>query len=165
MMLNPCQFVLLASWTACDENNANAPPNAYSLAVEAKGFPLCSIEIETMERLPLVSNPGSHNYFPPGTIGANEELGNGAGNSWYGMHLISMNESPLWKRDAPVPTTYRFLYVPTFSNPFMIRVQNDEARQDWSVTAKVTNCRAGFFSGPLTTNATTTDNQRNDNIG
>lgn len=83
--------------------------------------------------------------FPSGALG--EFL-----NRWFSKHLHAMGEPALAELRAPTDTTafeaYRFLRLPTFDRPEMVRVQKnaDEAAE---ATMKVLDGRGGYHPGKV----------------
>ena len=75
--------------------------------------------------------------------------------NWYGEHLRAMRESSLHvKPRLGIASTYRFLYLPTFSEPLLFRLEVSENGKAVLVT-KRTNGKGGYGAGRLTSSSTT----------
>lgn len=113
--------------------------------------------------------PGPREYYPNLAL-SNWQTRHDFTADWYGKHLRAMREPSLQAKvranalileshrvdqDRPsLRSTYRFLYLPTFSEPVMFRLEIDEAGKAVLIT-KRTNGKGGYGAGTLTFNATT----------
>lgn len=86
-------------------------------------------------------------YFPPGLLGAE---GNSAfATRWYSSFLAAMDEPSLWEMSRTGQgEAYRFLWLPTFDRPVVVRVLLSEGRQA-EVVVKVLSGQGGYEPGHL----------------
>lgn len=78
-------------------------------------------------------------YFPP-------EVEQG----WYAKHYSALNEKPIWQK-APAnqgKEIYRFLYLPTFDNPLLVRIEVSEDGKKVATFKKSTG-KVGYEPGKI----------------
>lgn len=91
--------------------------------------------------------PRSPTFFPPGLLGTE-------GNSdfvtrWYSSHLIAMDEPSLWEASmAEEAEIYRFLWLPTFDHPVVVRVVLSGDRGS-EIVVKLLSGQGGYEPGHL----------------
>src|SRR5262245_22610789 len=83
-------------------------------------------------------------YFPPGALDPRPDL-HASLASWYSSFLRGMSEVPLHPPAPDSPTTYRFLHLPSFTHPSVVRVT--EGGGVWQVSGKLTDGQGGFSVG------------------
>jgi hypothetical protein len=66
---------------------------------------------------------------------------------WYGSHLWSMEERPLYPPEPDQFPVYRLLHLPTFSAPSMVRLT--EGVDGWRVVCKRSDGWGGYAAGEL----------------
>src|SRR5262249_14163752 len=88
-------------------------------------------------------------YFPPGSLDPRPGL-HAFRVSWYTSHLVSMGEGPLYPPAPDGPPTYRFLDLPSFSEPTVVRLV--EADGFWRAVCKRTDGQGGYSPGKLVGN-------------
>ena len=85
-------------------------------------------------------------YFPAGVFEEPPDL-----EDFFVSHCTSfleaMKEEPLYPVAPEGPTIYRFLYLPTFTNPSVVRIS--KGSNGWDVVAKVTDGAGGYFAGDV----------------
>src|SRR5262249_55197957 len=72
--------------------------------------------------------------------------------SWYGTFLHILGEAPLYpppSRSGSVYRFLRFLLLPTFDQPLLVRISNNDA--GWSIVSKTNDGLGGYSPGPRTT--------------
>ena len=89
-------------------------------------------------------------YFPNGAFSPDDPDTDAFVQQWYGKHLRSMDESRLFEMCDPNTVVYRFLCLPTFHAPYMIRI--DATPDGVLLTAKKTNGRGGYGPGRVVLN-------------
>lgn len=86
-------------------------------------------------------------YFPRGTFSADSPQMDVFIRQWYSKHLRSKQEPVIHTSTSAEAVTYRFLCLPTFDAPFVIRVQL--ASGDATLNAKSTSGQGGYDTGEL----------------
>jgi hypothetical protein len=90
----------------------------------------------------------TQDFFPDGVFGEQrDDPLSYAG--WYEKFLCSMGEVPLYPPAADVANVYRFLLLPTFDKPLLVRVTANE--HGWSLVSKTNDGAGGYAPGPRTT--------------
>jgi hypothetical protein len=64
---------------------------------------------------------------------------------WYTKHLVSMRQRPLFRHTLDRPETYRYLYLPTWTQPILVTLVKGDG--GWSMTCTTANGRGGFEPG------------------
>ena len=95
--------------------------------------------------LHMVANKSS--YFPAGTFSPDSSDLDAFVQQWYGKHLFSMGEMPMYPTEPTVAETYRFTCLPTFDSPFALRL--GQTVDGLVLTARLTNGHGGYDPGDL----------------
>jgi hypothetical protein len=85
-------------------------------------------------------------YFPPGSLDPRPKLEE-LFDEWFSKHLRSMDEPALWPVPDNQPLTFRFIGLPTWDNPYAVRIEKQG--DQWLLTGKLTAGEGGYDEGPI----------------
>ncbi len=89
-------------------------------------------------------------FFPVDAFGKSDDFLA----KWYSKFLSSMNEPSLWQASSSSSLqAYRFLWLRTFHQPVVVRMEIDESETGLLI-AKVTDGKGGYETGKLIFNET-----------
>src|SRR5438045_2462218 len=86
-------------------------------------------------------------FFPAGIFDRDPEQPS-LHNGWYSQFLRAMGEDPLFPTAPDRPPVYRFIFLPTFSSPRLVRANQTKA--GWVLVSKTNDGHGGYFPGPNT---------------
>ncbi len=90
----------------------------------------------------------TQDFFPDGVFGDQQDDPLSY-TRWYERFLRSMGEGPLYPPAADAANAYRFLFLPTFHKPLLVRLTAKE--RCWCLVSKTNDGAGGYFPGPSTT--------------
>lgn len=85
-------------------------------------------------------------YFPPDVLHARPESER-LFNDWFSQHLHSMGEPALFPAPNNPSLTFRFLLLPTWSEPYAVRVE--QRGEEWWLVGRMTEGDGGYEPGPV----------------
>jgi hypothetical protein len=83
-------------------------------------------------------------FFPPGILSTHPDDAELL-DDFFAQHLRSMGELPLAPAAADRPLTIRFLALPCWHSPYVVRVEHREKR--WQLTGRMTDGDGGSYAG------------------
>ena len=110
------------------------------------------LELITKDKKLLKHIKGA-NYFPQDAF-SSYEVHDKFLSAWFGLHLNSMNEKSLWKlaQEKKDELVARLLYLPTFSRPYVIRVEVEKVDKNGILILKGTDGDGGYHDGRIIIN-------------
>lgn len=107
----------------------------------------CKEELWTRpsQRLPAMKY---ESYFPPGVLAENGNVWQDEfRRNWYSKHLKAMEEPPLLALAQRGVGAFRFIYLPSFRHPIVVRIQ--KSKEELFLVIKKLNGRGGSNPGVL----------------
>lgn len=94
----------------------------------------------------------SRNYFPKNVFDSYPQRDEFLA-TWFGLHLNSMDKTSLWRHHSKrINHIYRFLYLPSFDPPYLVRIEINNKDGDGFLVVKSTNGAGGLRSGSIIKN-------------